>query len=366
MRIKVLTSPLKVAVAMSGGVDSSVAAALLVEAGHTVVGFTLKLWDAEEEEHSRKVCCTTVMARDAGSVCEKLGIPHYTLDLRESFQREVIDPFETDYLAGRTPNPCVRCNRFLKWGALCNKARLLGLDYIATGHYARVIHEDDGGAHLLQGADTNKDQTYFLWSIPPALLSKTLFPLGEMTKDQVRSEARRFGLSVADKVESQEVCFVPRDDYRGWLFSRHPDLAKGNYAGTIVDSSGNEIGQHPGYPYFTIGQRRGLGLGGGQTLFVTSIDPKTRRVTVGAREDLRRDRFALYELNCFEDALEITSDLSVRIRYRDRGTPVARIERQNGHHIVHLGVPIEAITPGQSAVFYRGKELVAGGIIGLD
>jgi len=348
---------------MSGGVDSSVAAALLVEQGHQVVGFTLKLWDAEDEEHARKVCCTTVMARDAGQVCAQLGIPHYTLDLREEFKREVIERFEQDYLLGRTPNPCVHCNSRVKWGRVWQKAQMLKLDTIATGHYAQT-QVDEEGVHLRRGLDPDKDQSYFLWEVPREMLAVTHFPLGGMNKSEVREIARRLALPVAEKEESQEVCFIPRDDYRGWLKSRRPDLAEGSLAGEMVDETGKVLGNHEGFPFFTVGQRKGLGLGGGRKLFVTRIDPDSRRVFVGDEEHLDGGSFRINRVNLLRKLpFSGENGYLVKIRYRDPGVAV-KVEWASETELqLTPDKPLKSVTPGQSAVIYIGDEVVAGGII---
>jgi len=349
---------------MSGGVDSSVAAALLVERGYRVVGFTLKLWDAEDDDHARKVCCTAVMARDAGRVCAILGIPHYTIDLRDRFRDEVIEPFASEYLAGHTPNPCVHCNSRLKWGAMWDKARTLGLQRIATGHYARIQAADDGSPRLLCALDNIKDQSYFLWEIPAELLAVTIFPLGELTKSEVRKHARRLGLPVADKEESQEVCFIPRDDYRTWLLNRNQALADGQLAGEMVDREGRVIGRHNGYPLFTIGQRKGLGLGGGTPrLFVTRIEPETHRIHLGEKKDLDCGEFRVGSINRLRNApFDGRNGYTVKIRYRDPGI-VARVTENGNGLYISTDDPARAVTPGQSAVIYCGDEVVAGGII---
>ncbi len=356
-----------VAVLMSGGVDSSVAAALLVEAGHRVVGLTLKLWDAEDEEHARKVCCTTVMARDAAAVCGKLGIPHYTLDLREDFRREVIERFERDYLLGRTPNPCVQCNSRIKWGKVWRRAQELGLERIATGHYARIEYETDGSPRLLRGLDAAKDQSYFLWEISRDLLAVTVFPLGELTKPQVRDIARWLDLPVAEKEESQDVCFIPRDNYRDWLTSRNPELANGALAGVMVDEAGRILGKHDGYPFFTIGQRKGLGLGGGRKLFVTKIEPETHLVHVGSEDGLTSNQLRLGSLNLLTNhEFNGGNGLTVKIRYHDAGTQARVTLRSAGELVVIPDIPFSAVTPGQSAVIYHGDQVLAGGIIELS
>ncbi len=362
---KQVVSRPKVAMLMSGGVDSSVAAALLVQDGFDVVGFTLKLWDAENEEHARKVCCTTVMARDAGRVCRVLGIAHYTLDLREDFNREVIDRFERDYLAGRTPNPCVHCNSRVKWGRVWEKVEAMGMELISTGHYAQVFEEEDGDISLRKGLDQLKDQSYFLWEIPRSLLARTLFPLGSKTKAEVREIARELNLPVAEKEESQEICFVPRDDYRGWLKSRHPELQDGSFGGEMVDEYGKTIGKHDGYPFFTVGQRKGLGLGGGRKLFVTQIEPSSHTVHVGPEEELTHAEFEIEGLNLLTSGYQFAGEngYTVKIRYRDAGQAAGVYKTSTDRVTIRTLEPVRSLTPGQSAVIYHGDRVIAGGII---
>lgn len=355
---------LSVAVAMSGGVDSSVAAALLKEAGHDVVGFTLKLWDVDDNHQDGRICCTKEMARDAGLVCGILGVPHYILDLRDEFKREVIDRFESDYIAGRTPNPCVHCNSRIKWGALWEKARALGLDRITTGHYARLAVGENGITRLIKGEDKAKDQSYFLWQIPPPMLSKTLLPLGELTKLEVRTIAHRLNLPVADRDESQEICFLGSDDYRNWLSTRRPELTDGSLAGDMVDREGVVLGRHSGFPFFTIGQRKGLGLGGGRKYYVTAIDPESRVVRLGDAADLECSEFLVGETNLLQEIpLDGSQPLEVKVRYRDAGVPARVWINDDGSLTIRTGKPVSAVTPGQSAVLYSGEEVVAGGII---
>ena len=352
-----------VAVAMSGGVDSSVAAALLVKAGYHVVGFTMKLWDAENDGYAPKVCCTAAMARDAGSVCRILDIPHYTLDLRVQFQREVVDQFTAEYLCGATPNPCVRCNSLIKWGRLWEKAQALGLERLATGHYAKVEIDHNGNPHLLRGLDLAKDQSYFLWQIPSDMLKVTIFPLAHLIKPEVRRIAAELSLPVADKAESQEICFIPDDDYRAWLLNRNPELNENSISGEMVDVSGKVLGKHEGCHQFTIGQRKGLGLGGGRKIFVTDIDPVSKRVTLGDEDQLERSQFKIRDINILDgDLFDDNIDKIVKVRYRDAGV-VATVTRRGDEVIVSTLKPVKAVAPGQSAVFYAGDRLLGGGVI---
>ena len=346
---------------MSGGVDSSVSAALLVEAGHHVEGFTLQTCPPSEGPDEQVYSAI----RDAKRVCDTLGIKHHIIDVTEKFATEIIGRFTSEYLAGLTPNPCVYCNPQIKWGSLWDAAKSAGMERVATGHYVRLTVDDDGIPHLRQGLDPNKDQSYFLWGLPADILKITLFPLGDCEKPQTRVKAREFNLPVAEKSESQEVCFLFDDDYRNWLLKRSKELADGAMSGAMVDQSGKKVGTHNGFPLFTIGQRKGLGLGGGKLMFVTAIDPQTKQVTIGDREDLLSNRFIIERVNQFDPKpLTEQTGLSVKIRYRSQPVPARIVSIDSGRiAIVQTDQPVESVTPGQSAVFYRGDELIAGGII---
>lgn len=357
-------SRISIGVAMSGGVDSSVTALLLHNQGYNIVGLTMKLWQSDEGEVHDRPCCSVSMSRDAAKVCADLGVPHYTLNLIKEFKQSVIDEFQSEYLAGRTPNPCVSCNTVLKWGELWNKVKSLGLDYLATGHYAQIVADDDGGFHLLRGLDNNKDQSYFLWGIKRELLPKTMFPLGSLSKTEVRKIAVRYGLAVADKPESQDICFIPDNNYQKWLAGRTPELARNSFTGEMIDPDGQVLSQHKGYPFFTIGQRKGLGLGGGKKYYVTQIDPDLKAVHLGDRDDLNRDTFEVHSLNWLQDHEKYShKSIEVKIRYRDKGVPAIVISSINGSVKLRTEVPVQAVTPGQSAVFYSGDEVIGGGII---
>ncbi len=353
-----------IAVAMSGGVDSSVTAALLKRAGHRVEGFSLKLPDFTSDGPTGTDPRIANAVQEAGRVCEMLGIPHHELDVGAEFRQLVVDPFINEYLAGRTPNPCVGCNALIKWGLLWDKAREMGLERFATGHYARVEIAQNNDVRLLKGLDPHKEQSYFLWQIPIELLRLTILPLGEMTKSEVRTIARELDLPVADRGESQEICFIPGDDYRSWLEKIHPDVDVNARVGEMVDRSGRVLSLHSGCHFFTIGQRKGLGLGGGKKLYVTAIDPKTHRVQVGSESELERSEFRVGSVRSLSPMLyNVDIDIIVKIRYHDPGV-YATVERLGEDRlIVRTRDPVKAVAPGQSAVFYHGDQVVGGGVI---
>ena len=354
----------RVVVAMSGGVDSSVAAALLVEAGHQVIGVTMKTFCYSETPSHGKTCCGLDGITDAKRVAQTLGIPHYVFDVEADFTRDVIDDFVSEYARGRTPNPCVRCNGNTKFRDLMTRGRLLGCDMIASGHYVRVEHGPEG-SRLLRGLDPAKDQAYFLWGLPPGLLPRLLFPVGDLTKTEVRARARALGLATADKPESQEICFVPTGDYRDLLRKRlpaHPALQPGS----IVRSDGEVLGRHQGYGGFTVGQRRGLGGGFPEPLYVLAVRPETREVVVGERAELLQDVVLVSELNWLGARPAAGEAVQVQLRYRAR--PVrASVEETGGVLRLTLSEPTPAITPGQSAVVFTDERLRGGGrIVGAE
>jgi tRNA-uridine 2-sulfurtransferase len=351
----------RVLVAMSGGVDSSVAAALLVDAGHEVVGVTMKTFCYSETPAHGKTCCGLDGIIDAKRVAAALGIPHYVFDVEEEFTRDVIDDFVSEYALGRTPNPCVRCNSHTKFRDLLARGRALGCDRIATGHYVRVEHTE-GGSHLLRGHDAAKDQSYFLWGLPEAMLPRLLFPVGELTKTEVRAHAHDLELVTADKPESQEICFVPTGDYRDLLEKRlgpvHPALEPG----PVVRSDGEVMGEHRGYAGFTVGQRKGLGGGFAAPVFVLEIRPERREVVVGSHDELFRDEVVVAGLNWLTRAPTAGSAVQAQLRYRAR--PVEAIVEAIDHELVlRLHEPQAAVTPGQSAVFFDGARVLGGGRI---
>jgi tRNA-uridine 2-sulfurtransferase len=366
---------MKIAVAMSGGVDSSAAAALLKEAGHELVGFTMQLWNQrrglsvdEDGEPLPSRCCSLDDVYDARRVAEELGFPFYVLNLERDFERDVVAPFVQSYLEGETPIPCVACNSRLKFASLDRTAFSVGCEKVATGHYARVLYDESAGRHrLLRGRDARKDQTYFLWELTQEQLSRSLFPLGEMTKEAVRELARRHGLYVAEKRESQEICFVPDGDYAGFI-DRYLE-AEGREAerparGEIVDTDGRLLGEHEGVHRYTVGQRRGLGVSRPLPLYVVRVEPESNRVVVGGDAELLGTEFNAAGVNwvAFDEPAEpVRAD--VRVRYRHTEAPATITPLEGGRARVRFDEPQRAVTPGQATVFYRGEEVVGGGWI---
>ena len=351
----------RVLVAMSGGVDSSVAAALLVEAGHDVVGVTMKTFCYSETPDSGKTCCGLDGIVDARRVATALGIPHYVFDVEEDFTRDVIDDFVREYARGRTPNPCVRCNSNTKFRDLLARGEALGCDQIASGHYVRIEHGARGSA-LLRGLDPAKDQSYFLWGLPADMLSHLLFPLGDLTKGEVRDRARALAPATAEKPESQEICFVPTGDYRDLLAKRLPDPHPALQAGAIVRTDGSVVGEDSGYAGFTVGQRRGLGGGFEEPLFVLEVRPETREVVVGTKDELHRDRVEIGELNWHGSPPGRGDRVAVQMRYRAPAVE-ATVASADEVLVLDLAEPYPAITPGQSAVVFEGMRVLGGGRI---
>ena len=338
---------------MSGGVDSSVAAALLVEQGYEVIGITMRLWtEAKPEDYTgRSQCCAIEDIGDARRVAQRLGIPHYTLNLERPFRKFVVDQFIDEYAKGRTPNPCLNCNTYIKFDAFLERARALGADWIATGHYARTQTSPTGGTQLLRGVDQDKDQTYFLYTLTPAAIAMTKFPVGGLQKSEVRAVAERHQLAVADKPESADICFVPGGDYRAVVATKIADRP-----GLMLDVEGNEIGHHQGVQHFTIGQRKGLQTGGGgERQFVTAIDAAANVVTVGGADDLLVDRIELSDIRWLSKPRE---RFDVQIRYRS--SPLsARLQGST----LSLEQAARGVARGQAAVFYDGDRVLGGGTV---
>ncbi len=353
---------------MSGGVDSSVAGYLLREQGYDVVGVTMKVWPQDCISRAEDKCCGPQAVADARSVAHALGIPHYVVDEADQFERVVIDYFASEYQAGRTPNPCVMCNEKLKFGNLWSKAKALGCDYIATGHYAIIEHHADF-AVLRKGVDQRKDQSYFLFSLRQPQLRRALMPLGGMTKPHIREIAHSLGLKVADKIDSQEICFVPGNDYKSFLRSH---LGEGEFhRGEIYDVDGHCLGEHDGIELFTIGQRKGLPGGSSRPRYVVDLDPATNRVIVGDADDLMVENFEIDRVNWHPAAgagvnapgYNREIEATVKIRYNHPGTPATVRPLENDRARVRLVEPQRAVTPGQAAVIYDGDVVLGGGWI---
>ncbi|MBI5217259.1 MAG: tRNA 2-thiouridine(34) synthase MnmA [Ignavibacteriae bacterium] len=355
-----------VVVGMSGGVDSSVAAALMLEKGYNVIGITMKTYNFDEvggNIGNETSCCGLDAFNDARIVAVKLGIPHYVVDFTKQFGRDVIDNFVDEYLQGRTPNPCIICNRKIKWGELITKAESLGASCIATGHYARVwFDEKTMRYNISRPFDSNKDQTYALWGLTQEALSKTIFPIGELTKPEVRELAVKYGLKTANKDESFEICFVADNDYRRFIKERVPDIDSQVDGGAIV-FDGKEVGKHRGFPYYTIGQRSGLGAYG-ERVFVTDIDAQSNTITIGRKDDLLRRELIANDVNFISiESLNEPMNIKASVRYKDVATPATVYPEADGKIRVVFDVPKRAITPGQSVVLYDGERLLGGGVI---
>ncbi len=355
----------KVLVAMSGGIDSTVTALMLNDQGYEVVGITMKTWDYASSNASRKEtgCCNIDSFNDARMAAVQHGFPHYVLDIRDEFGGFVVENFVDEYLAGRTPNPCVMCNTHIKWRALLKRADALDCDFIATGHYAK-INTHNGRYFISRGNDEQKDQSYVLWGLQQDLLGRTILPLGSYHKPEIRQMALDYGYpELAKKSESYEICFVPDNDYRGFLKRRIPGLEQRVEGGNFIDKSGKILGKHRGYPFYTIGQRKGLDITFGKPVYVTGIQPDTNTVVLGDEEDLNRADMTVSKINWMKyDGVTEGMEAITKVRYKDRGSLSNLYPAGNGVR-VKFYQDAKSIAPGQSAVFYEGDDVIGGGII---
>jgi tRNA-specific 2-thiouridylase len=352
----------RVVVGMSGGVDSSTAAALLQRQGYEVIGVGLRFPLLQAGCNSPRRCCGPAAMEDARAVANQLGIRFAALDYQEVFSREIIEYFFRSYAEGRTPNPCAECNRVIKFGRLMEFAKVLGADFLATGHYARASRDPQSGRHLLlKGADREKDQSYFLYALSQEQLARALFPLGAMTKEETRHLARSFSLPVSEKPGSQDICFLGEGDYRSLLAERYPEALQ---PGPIVDARGRVLGTHKGVAGFTIGQRKSLGIAAGAPLYVLALRPATRTVVVGTKEELQQEKFTVAGINWIAfDAPTDVLEAEVKVRYRQPEQPAVIRRVEPGRVEVRWQTPQAAAAPGQSAVFYKGDIVLGGGII---
>jgi tRNA-specific 2-thiouridylase len=354
----------KVLVAMSGGIDSSVAAMMLHEQGYEVIGITMKTWDYESSGSSKREtgCCSLDSINDARNMAVSFGFPHYILDIRAEFGESIINNFVDEYLAGRTPNPCVLCNTHIKWDALLKRANMLGCEFIATGHYARVRDENNRRV-ISRGVDQTKDQTYVLWGLSQESLKRTIFPLGGYKKSEIRQMATDAGFhDLANKSESYDICFVPDNDYRAFLKHRMPGLEEQVEGGNYI-FKGRNVGKHRGYPFYTVGQRKGLDIALGAPVFVKEIIPETNTVVLGDKDDLQENHLTIRDFNLIKyESLPEDFTGVTRIRYKDPGT-VSTINTFGNELDVIFHQPVNGVAPGQSAVIYEGDDLVGGGFI---
>ncbi|RAJ83106.1 tRNA-specific 2-thiouridylase [Chitinophaga dinghuensis] len=356
----------KVLVAMSGGIDSTVTALMLHEQGYEVVGITMKTWDYASAGASKKEtgCCNLDSFNDARAAAVHHGFPHFILDIRDEFGDFVINNFVDEYIAGRTPNPCVLCNTHIKWRALMKRADAMDCEFIATGHYAQIRQHDNGRQVVSKGIDELKDQSYVLWGIQQDVLARTILPLGKYRKTEIRQMAFDFGYpELAKKAESYEICFVPDNDYRGFLKRKVEGLEERVNGGNFVLADGTIVGKHKGYPFYTIGQRKGLDIALGRPVFVTEIIPETNTVVLGNEDELQKNTMIVGGLNMGKyETITDGMEAITKIRYKDKGA-LSSLQNDNGLIKVNFYENVKGIAPGQSAVFYDGDDVIAGGII---
>jgi tRNA-specific 2-thiouridylase len=356
----------KVLVAMSGGIDSTITALMLHDAGYEVVGITMKTWDYASAGSSKKEtgCCNLDSFNDARMAAVQHGFPHFVLDIREEFGDFVIENFVEEYIAGRTPNPCIMCNTHIKWRALLKRADALNCEFIATGHYANVHQHSNGRYFISKGVDELKDQSYVLWGLEQDLLARTIFPLGKFRKTEIRRMAMDYGYpELAQKSESYEICFVPDNDYRGFLKRKISGLEQRVAGGNFVNKRGEVLGKHKGYPFYTVGQRKGLDITFGKPVYVTAIEPQSNTVVLGEEEDLHQNEMIIGGLNLMKYEM-ITPGLEAitKIRYKDQGS-LSNLYPDENRIRIRFYENVKSIAPGQSAVFYEDEDVIGGGII---
>tara|TARA_B000000441_G_C21725589_1_gene342291 strand:+ start:337 stop:1419 length:1083 start_codon:yes stop_codon:yes gene_type:complete len=354
----------KVLVAMSGGVDSSVTLLKILEMGYDAIGVTMKLWEYSDvggNNLQENNCCAVSSINKAKLVCEKMGVPHYTIDFTDSFKKNVVENFVDEYISGRTPNPCVRCNSFIKWDTFIDQANNLGADFIATGHYAQIIQKNNTFM-ISKGVDNKKDQSYVLWGIPKETLSKTILPLGDLTKEEVRDIARKYKLETAEEPESMEICFIADNNYKRFINDYASTKVKDIGIGKTLNEDGEKIGENNGYINYTIGQRKGIGISNKNPLYVKEINSEKNTITVSEKKSLFNTKCRVSNINWLIDDIELPLNAKCQIRYNGDGA-TAVIAKKNDKYFVEFKEPQLAITPGQSIVFFDNNFLLGGGII---